>query len=214
MPILQMRKPTPRKASDLSRHPVVSGLGPWLLQSPELKCPWHQQGLAQITFSISTVLSIHETIPSFGHPWTVNTISPYSAQNVRMCCLRVYYLHHQSKPLHKRSYDLSIYVPLIPGTVSGKIGITHKNICWLNEIINQPTHRDTLCFAEYLFPTSFPVLQPQVPPHRWFLHQSVCVETGQENRFRWRLGNTTCHLSTFINCWVNQALQTVPTHGK
>lgn len=31
--------------------------------------------------------------------------------------------------------------------------------------------------------------------------------------FQLQLGNTNCHLSTFINCWVNQALQIVPTHA-
>lgn len=30
---------------------------------------------------------------------------------------------------------------------------------------------------------------------------------------RLQLGNTNCRLSAFINCWVNQALQIVPTHA-
>lgn len=33
------------------------------------------------------------------------------------------------------------------------------------------------------------------------------------HRFQLQLGNTNCHLSAFINCWVNQALQIVPTHA-
>lgn len=77
------------------------------------------------------------------------------------------------------------------------------NSCWLKENINRPTHLDTLVF----------VLHSDVPPHGWLLHPSVCMERGQVHCLRLQLGNTNCRLSAFINCWVNQALQIVPTHA-